>query len=89
MASSPSGPACKPGCTTSRRSWGWRCDSRKRTRAETYNQPWLLDDNTTGLPRLDEIRKGFAVAMNQAIEAMWASKLGLKSYDASLVDELH
>lgn len=49
----------------------------------------LLDNNTTGLPRLDEIREGFAVAMNQAIEAMWASKLGLKSYDASLVDELH
>lgn len=49
----------------------------------------LLDDNTTGLPCLDEIREGFAVAMNQAIEAMWASQPGLRSYDASLVDELH
>lgn len=49
----------------------------------------LLDENTTDLARLDEIREGFAVAMTQAIEAMWASKLGLNSYDASLVDELH
>ena len=49
----------------------------------------LLDESTTDLARLDEIREGFAVAMTQAIEAMWASKLGLNSYDASLVDELH
>lgn len=49
----------------------------------------LLADNTTDLARLDEIHEGFAVAMNQAIEVMRASKLGLNSADASLVDELH
>jgi uncharacterized protein YdiU (UPF0061 family) len=37
---------------------------------------------------LDPIRDGFAEAMNQEIEAMWASKLGLSSTDAALVNEL-
>jgi uncharacterized protein YdiU (UPF0061 family) len=49
----------------------------------------LLAGNAKDLARLDEIRESFAQVMGQAIEAMWASKLGLNSYDASLVDELH
>jgi uncharacterized protein YdiU (UPF0061 family) len=48
----------------------------------------LLEGNTEALARLDQIREGFAGAMGQAIEAMWASKLGLSRYDAELVNEL-
>jgi uncharacterized protein YdiU (UPF0061 family) len=48
----------------------------------------LLEDNSAALVRLDELREGFSEAMGQQIEAMWASKLGLPSYDASLVNEL-
>jgi uncharacterized protein YdiU (UPF0061 family) len=48
----------------------------------------LLDGNTEALVRLDQIRDGFANTMSQAIEAMWASKLGLSRYDADLVNEL-
>ncbi len=48
----------------------------------------LLVDNTEALARLDQIRDGFAEAMQQEIEVMWASKLGLISYDATLVNEL-
>ncbi len=48
----------------------------------------LLSDNTEALAKLDQIRDGFAEAMSQKIEAMWAKKLGLNSYDAPLVNEL-
>jgi uncharacterized protein YdiU (UPF0061 family) len=48
----------------------------------------LLEGNTEALARLDQIREGFVGAMGQAIEAMWASKLGLICYDADLVNEL-
>jgi uncharacterized protein YdiU (UPF0061 family) len=48
----------------------------------------LLAGNTQALARLDQIHDGFAEAMRQEIEAMWASKLGLIRYDAALVNEL-
>jgi uncharacterized protein YdiU (UPF0061 family) len=48
----------------------------------------LLADNTEALARLDQIRDGFAAAMQQELEAMWARKLGLRSTDAALVNEL-
>ena len=48
----------------------------------------LLSDSPEALAQLDEIREGFADAMQQDLEAMWASKLGLASYDADLVNEL-
>ncbi|MCP9841512.1 YdiU family protein [Synechococcus sp. J7-Johnson] len=48
----------------------------------------LLAGNTQALARLDQIQGGFSEAMRQEIEAMWASKLGLISYDAALVNEL-
>jgi uncharacterized protein YdiU (UPF0061 family) len=48
----------------------------------------LINGNTDALARLDQIREGFAGAMNQEIEAMWARKLGLITYDATLVNEL-
>ena len=48
----------------------------------------LLAGNTSALARLDQIRDGFSAAMNQEIEAMWASKLGLSTTQPSLVNEL-
>ena len=48
----------------------------------------LLEGNMEALARLDQIRDGFATAMNQELEVMWASKLGLMTYDATLVNEL-
>jgi len=48
----------------------------------------LLDGNTKALARLDQIHDGFAEAMTLEIEAMWAKKLGLNSYDPTLVNEL-
>ncbi len=48
----------------------------------------LLKDNSKALARLDKIRDGFAVEMNREIEAMWTKKLGLKTYDSTLVKEL-
>ncbi|MFZ9269647.1 MAG: protein adenylyltransferase SelO family protein [Prochlorococcaceae cyanobacterium] len=48
----------------------------------------LLSGNTGALEQLDQLRRGFAEAMAQALDAMWAGKLGLKRYDAALVNEL-
>ncbi|MEB3317722.1 MAG: protein adenylyltransferase SelO family protein [Cyanobacteriota bacterium] len=48
----------------------------------------LLQDNSEALARVDALREGFAETMNQAIETMWASKLGLIRSDATLVNEL-
>jgi uncharacterized protein YdiU (UPF0061 family) len=48
----------------------------------------LLEGNSEALARLDQIRDGFAGAMQQELEAMWARKLGLITYDADLVNEL-
>ena len=48
----------------------------------------LLTDNKHALARLDQIREGFSESMRQEIEGMWAKKLGLISYDTTLVNEL-
>jgi len=48
----------------------------------------LLAEDLQALARLDQIRDGFSAAMDQAIEAMWASKLGLCGTDSELVSEL-
>ena len=48
----------------------------------------LLEDNADALKRLDDIRDGFTTAMNKEIENMWTRKLGLKSYDSALVNEM-
>lgn len=48
----------------------------------------LLEGDDAALEQLEAIRDGFAGAMEQALEAMWARKLGLASYDAELVQEL-
>ncbi|MFM9086687.1 MAG: protein adenylyltransferase SelO family protein, partial [Cyanobium sp.] len=48
----------------------------------------LLEGNTAALASLDEIREGFAEAMQQELEAMWTRKLGLLTYDDDLVKTL-
>ncbi len=48
----------------------------------------LLEGDAAAQARLDGIREGFAEAMEQALEAMWARKLGLASPDPALVNEL-
>ena len=48
----------------------------------------LLTDNPAALTQLEAIKAGFAEAMAQALETMWARKLGLTHYDAELTNEL-
>ena len=48
----------------------------------------LLLDNTDAQEKLDKIRNGFEEAMNQEINAMWAKKLGMSSYNETIVNEL-
>lgn len=48
----------------------------------------LLEDNADALARVDALREGFAAAMQQELEAMWARKLGLSHTDPDLVNEL-
>lgn len=48
----------------------------------------LLEDAAEALARLDGIHGGFAAAMQEALESMWARKLGLATYDAALMNEL-
>ncbi len=48
----------------------------------------LLTHNTDAQAKLDQIRDGFAEAMNKEIEAMWTKKLGLITHDETLVNEL-
>jgi uncharacterized protein YdiU (UPF0061 family) len=48
----------------------------------------LLEGDNEALAQLEAIKDGFAEAMAQALETMWASKLGLPSYDAELMQEL-
>jgi uncharacterized protein YdiU (UPF0061 family) len=61
--------------------------------AANYRMFWkslrtLLDGDATAQEQLDQLKDGFAAAMQQQLEGMWASKLGLSSYDESLVSEL-
>jgi uncharacterized protein YdiU (UPF0061 family) len=58
-----------------------------------YQMAWaalrlLLTEHPEALERLDQIREGFRDAMNQEMEAMWASKLGLINPDPELVNDL-
>ena len=48
----------------------------------------LLTETPEALAQLDQLRDGFSAAMEQEMEAMWASKLGLIRHDAELVNEL-
>jgi uncharacterized protein YdiU (UPF0061 family) len=48
----------------------------------------LLASHQQALQQLDEIRSGFAKVMQAETEKMWAAKLGLERFDASLFSEL-
>jgi uncharacterized protein YdiU (UPF0061 family) len=48
----------------------------------------LLEDQPEARDRLDQIREGFAEAMQQELDAMWARKLGLSATDPDLVNTL-
>ncbi|MFN9644804.1 MAG: protein adenylyltransferase SelO family protein [Cyanobacteriota bacterium] len=48
----------------------------------------LLAENNEALAKVDALREGFAEAMRQEIEAMWARKLGLRTPDTALVNDL-
>ncbi|KGG10950.1 Selenoprotein O-like [Prochlorococcus sp. SS52] len=48
----------------------------------------LITGNKEVIARLDKIQDEFSEAMDQEIEAMWAKKLGINHYDATLVNEL-
>ena len=48
----------------------------------------LLEGDDAAQGELDQLNEGFAVAMQQQLEAMWASKLALPAYDETLVTEL-
>ena len=48
----------------------------------------LLNSDEKALQKLEEIRNDFSPVIQQKMEKMWASKLGLESYDAVLLKEL-
>lgn len=48
----------------------------------------LFLNNQAGLSALDELQDSFAGIMQEKMENMWASKLGLNSFDAALFIEL-
>jgi len=53
----------------------------------TALQP-LLESDEKALLKLEEIRNDFSALMQKEMEKMWASKLGLATYDAGLLREL-
>jgi uncharacterized protein YdiU (UPF0061 family) len=48
----------------------------------------LLEGDNAALEELDAIEQGFADAMRQQLEAMWAAKLGTYAYNAELTNGL-
>jgi uncharacterized protein YdiU (UPF0061 family) len=48
----------------------------------------LLLAHPESLEAFDGIREGFSAVMQQKLEKMWAAKLGLRTYDAQLLNEL-
>ncbi|MGD1895452.1 MAG: YdiU family protein [Phormidesmis sp.] len=48
----------------------------------------LLADDAEALEQLDQVRRGFAEAMQQQFQEMWAAKLGLTKFNPELFKEL-
>lgn len=48
----------------------------------------LLDGNSEQLTKLNDINSGFSGVMERAMESMWATKLGIASYDHDLLIKL-
>jgi uncharacterized protein YdiU (UPF0061 family) len=49
----------------------------------------LVESNPDTLSQLEEIVRSFPIIMQEKMEKMWAEKLGLKTFDASLFQELY
>ena len=48
----------------------------------------LLAEDAEALERFDQVRRGFAEAMEEQIQLMWANKLGLAEFDSEQFTEL-
>ena len=48
----------------------------------------LLAEDAKALEQFDQVRRGFAEAMQKQIQTMWATKLGLSSYHPELFEKL-
>ena len=48
----------------------------------------LLDGNESALAQLADIREGFSDALDQELEQMWTRKLGLTTFEPTLIREL-
>lgn len=48
----------------------------------------LLAEEAEALERFDQVRRGFAEAMQEQIQKMWAAKLGLAEFNPTLFNEL-
>ncbi|ANV83168.1 hypothetical protein AWQ21_01440 [Picosynechococcus sp. PCC 7003] len=48
----------------------------------------LLEQDAEALEQFDQVRRGFAEAMQKQIQKMWAAKLGLPDYNPELVQQL-
>ena len=48
----------------------------------------LLAEDAKALEQFDQVRRGFAEAMQQQMQSMWAAKLGLTEFDPELFKEL-
>ncbi|MEO1685636.1 MAG: protein adenylyltransferase SelO family protein, partial [Cyanobacteria bacterium J06631_12] len=61
--------------------------------AANYHMFWtavrpLLIEDAEALEQFDQVRRGFAEAMQQQLQKMWAAKLGLSEFDPELYREL-
>ncbi|MGB3223914.1 MAG: protein adenylyltransferase SelO family protein [Desulforhopalus sp.] len=48
----------------------------------------LIAENTEALEQFDQVRHGFAEAMQKQIQKMWAAKLGLTEYNPEIIKNL-
>ncbi|NOT81036.1 MAG: hypothetical protein HOP07_18785 [Bacteriovoracaceae bacterium] len=48
----------------------------------------MIETNESALNQLEEIENGFSLVMQEKMEKMWASKLGLSQFEAELYKEL-
>ena len=48
----------------------------------------LLEEDAEALEQFDQVRRGFAEAMQQQLQSMWTAKLGLSEYHSDLFKQL-
>ncbi|MFK8184239.1 MAG: YdiU family protein [Phormidesmis sp.] len=67
--------------------------NQPRAAEANYHMFWksvrpLLAEDAEALEQFDQVRKGFAEAMQQQLQQMWAAKLGLSEFHPELFKEL-